>query len=83
MSGKWNGIRDVVKLYKSIIILLTFIVFLLSELPRMASDKSTASLEVALVAAFDVASGLIIFACFFAAFFFFFFFFGGSSAAAV
>ena len=59
-------------------------VFLLSELPNIASDRSTVSAELDLVADFDVASGLITFVCFLVlldAFFFFFFFFGSSSAA--
>ncbi len=49
----------------------------------MASDKSDACAELDLVAALDVASGLMIFFCFFEVLDgFFFFFFGCSSAAA-
>jgi hypothetical protein len=57
-------------------------VFLFESPPKIASDKSVGSAVVDLVAALDVASGLITFCFFFEALedFFFFFFFLGASA---
>jgi hypothetical protein len=60
----------------------TFIEFLLAPVPKIASDKSDESTVLDLLAALDVASGLIILVFFVTssvAFFFFFFFFGSAA----